>query len=50
MSTIVALSMGAEGVLVAAGATTFQGGSAPRSTIKSAVGSGDCLLAGITMA
>ena len=45
--TIVALSMGGEGVLVASGSETIQGGAATVS-IKSAVGSGDCLLAGIT--
>ncbi|MEP6775297.1 MAG: 1-phosphofructokinase family hexose kinase [Chloroflexota bacterium] len=45
--TIIALSMGAEGVLVASGSETFRV-APPRTPIKSAVGSGDCLLAGIT--
>lgn len=45
--TIIALSMGADGVLVASGDQVFQA-RPPRIRIKSAVGSGDCLLAGIT--
>ena len=45
--TVVALSMGAEGVLVASGSETFRV-APPPMPIKSAVGSGDCLLAGIT--
>ena len=45
--TIVALSMGGEGVLVASGNETFRV-APPHVPIKSAVGSGDCLLAGIT--
>ncbi len=45
--TIVALSMGPSGVLVASGSETYRV-VPPRIPIKSAVGSGDCLLAGIT--
>lgn len=45
--TIVALSMGGEGLLVANRRETFRV-APPRIPIKSAVGSGDCLLAGIT--
>lgn len=44
--TIVVVSLGAEGVLVANGRETFQV-RPPRLEVKSAVGSGDCLLAGI---
>jgi fructose-1-phosphate kinase PfkB-like protein len=44
--TIVVVSLGAEGVLVARGRETFQV-RPPRVEVKSAVGSGDCLLAGI---
>ncbi len=44
--TIVVISLGAEGVLVAGGPKTFAA-RPPRIEIKSAVGSGDCLLAGI---
>lgn len=45
--TIVAVSMGAEGILVAADGELFQA-RPPKLDVKSAVGSGDCLLAGIT--
>jgi 1-phosphofructokinase family hexose kinase len=44
--TIVVISLGAEGVLVAEGRRTFAV-HPPRIEVKSAVGSGDCLLAGI---
>lgn len=44
--TIVALSLGAEGVIVADGSEVIRV-RPPQVTIKSAVGSGDCLLAGI---
>lgn len=45
--TFVAVSMGADGVLVANGSETFRV-VPPSLAIKSAVGSGDCLLAGIS--
>jgi len=44
--TFVVISLGAEGVLVAGGRKTFAV-HPPRIEVKSAVGSGDCLLAGI---
>ncbi|HET9493495.1 MAG TPA: 1-phosphofructokinase family hexose kinase [Chloroflexia bacterium] len=44
--TIVVISLGADGVLVAGGRKTFAV-HPPRIEVKSAVGSGDCLLAGI---
>jgi tagatose 6-phosphate kinase len=44
--TFVVISLGADGVLVAGGPKTFAV-RPPRIEIKSAVGSGDCLLAGI---
>lgn len=47
LSTVVVVSLGGEGVFVANGHETFQV-RPPRLEIKSAVGSGDCLLAGIT--
>jgi fructose-1-phosphate kinase PfkB-like protein len=47
-STIVVVSLGPEGVLVANGHETFQV-RPPRLEIKSAVGSGDCLMAGIAL-
>jgi tagatose 6-phosphate kinase len=47
-STIVVVSLGAEGVLVANGRETFQV-RPPRLEVVSAVGSGDCLMAGIAL-
>lgn len=44
---IVALSMGKDGLLVAQGDEVFQA-RPPKLEVKSAVGSGDCLLAGLT--